>query len=54
MKERNIATKLKEVGFKETLTDEDYTVVSYIWFYSEVKEDNKDAGCFTTRIYRIR
>ena len=39
MKERNIVTDLKEVGFKETITDEDYTVFSHIWFYGEVKED---------------
>ena len=39
MKERNIATQLKEVGFKETLTDEDYTAIQHIWFYGEVKED---------------
>ena len=39
MKERNIVTELKEFGFKETLTDEDYTIVSHIWFYGEVKED---------------
>ena len=39
IKERNIVTELKEFGFKETLTDEDYTVVQHIWFYGEVKED---------------
>ena len=38
MKERNIETELKEFGFKETLTDEDYTVVYHLWFYGEVKE----------------
>ncbi|MCR5100684.1 MAG: DUF3916 domain-containing protein [Butyrivibrio sp.] len=38
MKERNIETELKEYGFKETLTDEDYTVHNDLWFYGEVKE----------------
>ena len=40
MKERNIVTDLKEYGFKEILTDEDYTSVSQIWFYGEVYENN--------------
>ena len=39
MRERNIVTDLKEIGFKETITDEDYTVVSHIWFYGEVNEN---------------
>jgi hypothetical protein len=38
-KERNIHTDLKETGFKETLTDEDYTYVSYLWFYGELSEN---------------
>ena len=42
MKERNIVTELKEFGFKETLTDEDYTVVSHIWFYGEVVDGCQD------------
>lgn len=38
-KERNIHTDLKETGFKETLTDEDYTYVSYLWFYGELSKN---------------
>ncbi len=35
-RERGIVTELKEVGYKETLTDEDEVYVSDIWFYGEV------------------
>ena len=38
MKERNIVTDLKETGFKETLTDEDYTAIQRLWFYGEVND----------------
>lgn len=38
MKERNIVTDLKEFGFKETLTDEDYTAIQRLWFYGEVND----------------
>ena len=36
VKERNIHTDLKEVGFKETITDEDKTYISHIWFYGQL------------------
>lgn len=32
----NLFAELKEVGYKETLTDEDEVYVSDIWFYGEV------------------
>ena len=38
MRDRNIVTDLKEVGFKEIIRDEDYTCVSDLWFYGEVSE----------------
>ena len=38
IKERNIVTDLKEVGYKETITDEDKISVSNIWFYGEMKD----------------
>ena len=37
--ERNIVTDLKETGFIETITDEDRTSTSYLWFYGEVNEN---------------
>ena len=37
VKERNIDTELKETVYKETINDEDYTSISYMWFYGEVK-----------------
>lgn len=38
-KERNIITKLKEIGFKEIIHDEDKTYITHIWFYGEVDEN---------------
>ncbi len=40
IKERNIITELKEYGYKETLNEEDYTVVRDLWFYGEVNENH--------------
>lgn len=38
-RERNFVTDLKEIGVIETITDEDMTCVSEIWFYGELSEE---------------
>lgn len=41
-KEREIVTKLPEIGYIEELHDEDYYAKSYIWFYGEWKNEQNN------------